>query len=526
MTRSSLLQRLLSSLKKHSSLIVIANFLVIIILTWMPFNFAVPLDLSWAATIDQFRGTPDTSNSTDVIVNVLFFIPLGIGGGAWLTEHWQRFRSIQVLAITLLVSFGLSLTVETGQLFLISREPGLIDLATNSFGGFLGVGFYLLVERFQKPLVYFFDRLTLFRQPQLLFRALITFWLAYLGLMSGLLISVADSNQLTNWRADLPLIVGNENTGDRPWTGTIHNLCISDQALETSYIRQAIGKHPCPKLEQTTEFSSSYAFAPLTQNYPDLADNSPSLQSLNITVSDKREGVTLGSHNMLRSTESPLVLNRRIRDSSQFTLITDIATDNFQQEGPARIISLSQDLHHRNLTLAQSRQDLSLRLRMPFTGDNGKQPEIRLNNFFRDTDFHPLAVVYDGLELHFISYGLDKTLYLGSEAALFWSTFGIISEKMFLIVNVDWFNKILYYSFIFVPLGISFGLICHLLKTNSIVSLGILLTSGLLVPPLLIEGIINSTSDRTLTWQYPVLGFIVLSVSFWLTKFARSRITS
>ena len=523
MKRLSSLKKLLIWLKKHSKLLILLNLLLIIILTWMPFNFAIPLNFSWLTVIKEFRETPYTSNTTDITANVLFFIPFGVAWGAWFANHLKLNRWFTVLIVVSLLSFSLSLTVETGQLFLVCREPGLMDLATNSLGGLLGASMFLLIERFQQLVIRFLQMWAIFRRPQILLRILIILWLAYLGLMSWLLIDVADRNQLDNWQPDFPLVIGNENTGDRPWTGTINQLCIADRSLDLTHIRQAIGKNLCQKLVQTAEFSSHYDFAPFKQNYPDLAQNSPALQSLKTTISDKNLGITLGEHNWLKSITPPVSLNQRIKASSQFTLITEIAPDNFQQEGPARIISLSQDLHHRNLTIAQSRQDLSLRLRMPFTGSNGKQPEIRLNKFFLDTKPHtkphPLAIIYDGWELHFISDRSIQTLYLGSEAALFWSVFGIIGEKMFLIVNVDWLNKILYYSFIFAPLGVSFGLIYRLLKTSQIGAIALII-SGLVVPPLLIEGMIISTSDRNFSWQYPLLGLAVLSISFCLTRFS------
>jgi hypothetical protein len=42
-----------------------------------------------------------------------------------------------------------------------------------------------------------------------------------------------------------------------------------------------------------------------------------------------------------------------------------------RQRGPARILTLSQDIHRRNLTVAQEGRDLIIRLRTPETDDNG-----------------------------------------------------------------------------------------------------------------------------------------------------------
>lgn len=59
--------------------------------------------------------------------------------------------------------------------------------------------------------------------------------------------------------------------------------------------------------------------------------------------------------------------------------------DSADQRGPARLITLSKDVFARNLTIAQDGADLTLRLRLPETDENGlieKRPVLRLPNVF------------------------------------------------------------------------------------------------------------------------------------------------
>lgn len=82
--------------------------------------------------------------------------------------------------------------------------------------------------------------------------------------------------------------------------------------------------------------------------------------------------------------------------SNQLTIEAIITPANSQQKGPARIISLSQDAYHRNLTLGQERDQLILRLRTPQTGENGMKPETRLGRIQAGTPTHVLVTYRDG----------------------------------------------------------------------------------------------------------------------------------
>lgn len=517
MARFSLFQKLLNRLEQYAVFLIGLNLVLIVILTLMPFNFAVPLDFSWETTLSQFKETTYTS---DILVNILFFMPFGAGLGAFFYRKEREFKIFQSFIKALSVSFALSLSVEIGQLFLVSREPVFTDLATNSLGGGIGALLFLLARKHEARVTRFLGRFAGLKKTMILLRLLATFWLAYLIFISFSLVNISQSNKLSNWEERLPLLIGNEGTGDRPWLGSIKELCFSDTALKLDFFGQLADKNYCQSLQEKETLSAYYRFTPEKKIYSDLAGNSPSLFSRRLTIGNRERGITLTENNWLVSVPPLVKLNQNIRDRSSFTIITSIATDNFDQEGPARIISLSRDHFKRNLSISQSRRALSFRLRMPFTGINGKKPEIRLSNFFTDTEYHPLAVSYDGTYLQFLSDReyLNKTLYLGSETALFWSVFGILAEKMFLNVGLEPLNNIFYYCFIFAPLGISFGFIYRLLKKSRLGS-SLLLSSGLLLPPLLIEGIIVSTSDRSLSWQYLGLGLTTVILSFLLVLF-------
>ncbi len=109
----------------------------------------------------------------------------------------------------------------------------------------------------------------------------------------------------------------------------------------------------------------------------------------------------MNSSHWLETATAATSLTERLRITSQFSLITKLATAEQTQTGPARIISLSEDGYHRNFTLGQEGTDLVFRLRTPITGENGTKPEIIVPDIFVDTKLHSLIVTYNGSELRF-----------------------------------------------------------------------------------------------------------------------------
>ncbi|MEN8443576.1 MAG: VanZ family protein [Cyanobacteria bacterium J06555_13] len=93
---------------------------VILLLTFNPFDFQ-PFQPSEAWVV---RGSLE-----DIARNILLFLPFGmVVRHRYRCPHWM----------TLLCGFGLSLLVETTQLFIVIRTSNLIDLLSNSGGALLG----------------------------------------------------------------------------------------------------------------------------------------------------------------------------------------------------------------------------------------------------------------------------------------------------------------------------------------------------------------------------------------------------
>lgn len=119
--------------------LVAGSVLFVFIATLLPFNFT-PIAFDLRAIVRSFFLHP--SNLNDLIGNVIFFLPFGFGL-ACLSQQ-KGFNYLEGILITVFLSSALSLTVETLQLFLPSRSSSVIDICTNTIGGFVGAIAYLV----------------------------------------------------------------------------------------------------------------------------------------------------------------------------------------------------------------------------------------------------------------------------------------------------------------------------------------------------------------------------------------------
>lgn len=83
-------------------------------------------------------------------------------------------------------------------------------------------------------------------------------------------------------------------------------------------------------------------------------------------------------------------------DSNQFTLECLITTENLSQSGPARIITFSNDITHRNFTLGQDNNCLAVRIRTPRSGENGMGGEFTFGKIESGIPLHVIVSYFEG----------------------------------------------------------------------------------------------------------------------------------
>ena len=107
----------------------------------------------------------------------------------------------------------------------------------------------------------------------------------------------------------------------------------------------------------------------------------------------------LAGTSWLQSAGPASELAERLQKTNAFTLHIKCATDDTDQDGPARIVSNSVSPYLRNFTLGQQGSDLVFRLRTPDTGLNGYPLEIYVPGVFKDRQVRDILATYDGATL-------------------------------------------------------------------------------------------------------------------------------
>ena len=173
-------------------------------------------------------------------------------------------------------------------------------------------------------------------------------------------ISLQWESSLNNWDRTFPLLLGNERTRNRPWQGYVSELFIADKAISETEVEQVFSKKNTFDIIGES-LIASYQFTG-TENYHDERGNSPDLvwRGGSSRIYNSAKVYLLGHNNWLETEVPAEYLTRRIAATSQFTIGIVVATDDTIQTGPARIISLSEDISHRNFTLGQSGSRLDL----------------------------------------------------------------------------------------------------------------------------------------------------------------------
>lgn len=466
---------------KRNLIMVITSILTVLIATLYPFNFSFSDSISIQTILASFD---NASSFKDLVNNILLFIPLGFSSTALLQEI--NMKPIRKFFTLIIISASLSLTVEILQIFLPSRSPTPADIANNTIGGIVGViCFYILHSQ---SFIHIFSSVENTRVKNSV-KQITLFFFGYILLSFLILLPWENTTHLSNWSLSYPLLLGNEKTGDKPWQGYISEVHIADKAVNENDVNKlfdtkkyfdVIGNY----LIASYELSNQRSYQDSTGQLPDLLSQG---QIQNI---DEGKGVALSSGYWLKTKTPAVFLSKRIRETSQFTIITTVATTDTTQTGPARIISLSSGSYHRNFTLGQQLTNLDLRIRTPITGENATDIKLNIPNVFIDTKFHNIVISY---------YQGNIQIYVDKLHNLY-------SFNLLELIPKE--QKLLYYALTFIPLAICLTFLTLLAK-KKLIFYRFLLFTGILLPPLILEIILVIDTGKAISLINILLGILL-----------------
>ena len=353
----------------------------VVIGTLAPFDFSLASG-GQGSGFKMFAYGADERDPAHIALNLALFAPLG----AFLHHEGKR-RMISVLPIFVVAgtsAFLISATVEGLQAFVPVRDSSLVDVLANTGGAVLGV----LADTWcgasvENILHSLRSRTSLTTTASLL--------AVFLGVALAASAGLQSRARLSNWSADYPLLIGNEATGDRPWYGRVSALTMTDRATDLSSVRRFA------ESGSLVLTGATVAAFDLTGN-PPFADAIGALPKLEPTqpLAASDGSASIDGHKWLVSEGPASAFARRLRRTNAFSLLVQCATDNTDQDGPARIVSNSVSPWLRNFTLGQQGSDLVFRLRTPGTSLNGYPFELLLPGVFSDRNPRDILVTYDG----------------------------------------------------------------------------------------------------------------------------------
>ena len=352
-----------------STLIIYIIF--VYLLTLNPFRFS----LVYFKQYIQFRrgllaAIIGGSSIDDIILNLIMLFPLGIAIGSFLRVMEYKIKK-SVIAATVL-GFLISLSIEICQVFL-SRSTSGIDIMTNTVGVYLGALLAYPVRGFDFQ--QFLNKL--YVNGRLFYSRVI---LIYCVVAALILLIPVFVNNFSNWNKTYHLLIGNEATLNRPWKGVIYKLSIFNRKLKKKEITKlhTTNFHKETPFESSSGLLAEYIFTkPQLKKCGIFKDSimlSPPLDSSCYLT--EQSGIRLSGNSLISSQMPPTEFVCSLKKTNRLSIAIWLQPDNLEQDGPARIVSLSKDPDHRNFTLGQSGSRLNFRVRTPLTGLNGSNVEL------------------------------------------------------------------------------------------------------------------------------------------------------
>ena len=224
------------------------------------------------------------------------------------------------------------------------------------------------------------------------------------------------------------------------------------------------------------------------------------------------DGIALGASLWLATRGAVAPIANRINNSGQFTVALTVSSFDLNQAGPVRIVTISPNAFHRNLTLGQSRTRLSLRWRSSLTGKNGTTPQLEFPGIFGAAGPPRVVISVDGstASCYIADDANRRRAFLGPEVGLA----AILHEGREWPVEVGsltfWSSSLLISMIIYLPLGVLVGTAAGLAHRRRDRSTSTLIGVAIVLPALLVEGFVAGYGHGEFRLSMVALGIVLM----------------
>ena len=335
------------------------------LIAWIAVRMCVPLHLV-GSTAELMQRLQDVLGPRlpdpiwlAIAGRVVCFVPVGLLLAAG--------RSTGRLAGPMLLGGLIVAALEAAQAGFVGRHPRLFDLTVGLVAVCTGV---VLAPRVAPALAR--------RAARADSRAVrIRLLIAAEALLVAAIIQAHRGVGLSGWDPRYPLLIGNEETLDRPWRGQIALACFYNRPLSASQIEKLsrLRFSQPRRLELAAAPLAAYDFRhmrdrrvrPLMFPGPALILRIPDEPGWERTGF----GLRCPGHGVTRNKGRATALIVPLIARGGLSVETFIRPADLNQSGPARIVSLSRSPSLRNFTIGQQHDRIAVRIRTPRTGVNG-----------------------------------------------------------------------------------------------------------------------------------------------------------
>jgi len=447
------------------------------------FPFRLNIHTTAAGSEAPFLLGPSQKNSIslDFFLNILLFVPFGIGLGAQFRK--QGIRRLKGAALALAAGLLVSYTIEFLQIYVPMRSSGWDDIFTNSSGSVLG---YLLFELYGEAVFSSLYKFEYALRDWLSPRRVALLLLIYFGVWFGVSIYFQRKAALLNWDDRCPLIVGNDFAGRQPWNGRMQLLQIWNRALSQPSAEQITSGSNFTgngsNLLASYDFSSRGPFADQQKRLPVLAfhDGSPE-------VAD-HSGLEISREFWLNTGTPVTDLTEKIKATNQFSVRIKCAPFA-TVTASGLLVSIARSADAVDLSLWQEGTSLGIWFRNPISVGPASLSWY-IPRIFQTQATRDILVSYDGADAVVYVDGKKVPRYFQLGPGV-----GFAQKFAFIRTRALPGYVIVYATILFLPAGMLLGLITKKFRSGTHFE-KILLAAFLLGPPVALELLLIWDSGR------------------------------
>jgi hypothetical protein len=207
-----------------------------------------------------------------------------------------------------------------------------------------------------------------------------------------------------NWNRDFKLVIGNEVDQSEPWLGEIRQIGIHARPFTAAQV-QDLFEHG----GDSSRHESLLVQYDFTKSAPQRVEPTGALRSAELslvlpaqaTFAPDEGGILLHQATTLLSHGTDPGIASAVMATGSFSIEAWLRALPPNQQGPARIVSLSDGIWTRNFMLGQENADLVFRVRNGVNGDNGMEHALRIKGAIDDSLHHVVATYDHGVSTIF-----------------------------------------------------------------------------------------------------------------------------